>query len=539
METHLQGERPAAVVSVEKCKRLARVIKAQRAPRWPSPPRRELPAKPVCDRVIDCYLQSTESIHRILHIPSFMQEYESIWMPDAKPDPGFMVQLKLVLAIGSTGYDDAFSLRTSAVHWVYEAQTWLCEPEFKSRLTIQSIQVNILLLIARRSINIGATLVWLSAGELLRTAMHMGFNKDPSGPPMRSTYTCEMRRRLWHTVLEISLQTSLDSGGSPLIGVEDYDTKCPGNFNDEDLLVEAISPKPDDEHTDTTVARARWHSLPVRLAILKYLNDFGSKAVYKETLRLDKELRAAQKTMGRALQVSRSRAGHTSFDVGSTMANFLLATYSFALHTPFLATAFREPTHAFSRMALLDNSLKLWPLMCPSSALAAQTGSGAANTSDIWRRLTVCDQRIFYVAVKHVTVAVLLELREQFEGADGLGAAPLAADLLNILQESKTWTLEGIKVGETNIKGYMASCMAALYVEALKRGLKKDEMAKFLVQATGDAVDTCLPLLENMLRLERGEDSHGDGQDDPETPLDSINWDDIWVRLYSLFQYMP
>lgn len=538
METHLQGERPAAIVSLEKCKRIARVIKIQRAPSWPSPPRRELPDKSVCDKVIDCYLQSTESVHRILHILSFMQEYESIWMPDAKPDPGFMVQLKLVLAIGSTGYDDAFSLRTSAVHWVYEAQTWLCEPEFKSRLTIQSIQVNILLLIARRSINIGGTLVWLSAGELLRTAMHMGFNKDPSGPSMRSTYTCEMHRRLWHTVLEIVLQTSLDSGGSPLISVGDYDTQCPGNFNDEDLLVRTISPRQYDEYTETTVARARWHSLSVRLAILKYLNDFGSKAVYKETLRLDKELRAAQKTMNRILQASRSRAGHISFDVGSTMANFLLATYIFALHTPFLATAFREPTHAFSRMALLDNSLKLWPLLCPSSALAAQTGSSAANTSNIWRRLTFCDQRIFHVAVKHVTVTVLLEVREQFQEADGLGAAPLGVDLLKILQESKTWTLEGIKVGETNIKGYMASCMAASYVEALKRGLQKDEMANFLVQATGDAVDTCLPLLENMLRLERGEDSHGEGQDVPETPLDGINWDDIWVSPYSLFPYM-
>ena len=530
METQLQGERPAAVVSVEKCKRLARVIKIQRAPGWPSPPRRELPEKAVCDRLIDSYLQTTESIHRILHIPSFMQEYESIWMPNAKPDPGFLIQLKLVLAVGSTAYDDAFSLRTSAVHWVYEAQTWLCEPEFKSRLTIQSIQVNILLLIARKSINIGGTLVWLSAGDLLRTAIYMGLNKDPSGPPTRSTYTTEMQRRLWHTVLEIILQTSLDSGGSPLISLGDYDTRCPQNFNDEDLLVGVTTPRPDEEYTQTTVARARWHALPVRLAILKYLNDFGSKAIYSETLRLDKELRAAQKTMNRYFEATRLHAGHSIFDVGSTMANYLLATYIFALHTPFLATAFREPTHAFSRMALVDNSLKLWPLVCPSSALAAQTGSNGASTNDIWRRLTFCDQRIFYVTVKHVTVAVLLELRQQFQDREGLGAASFGPDLLGILHESKTWTLEGIKVGETNIKGYLASCVAASHAEALKRGLQTEEMAKVLVQATGDAAETCLPYLETMLRLEKGEASNDSGHDVVQTPLESIDWNDIWVR---------
>ena len=490
----------------------------------------ELPTKAVCDRLVDCYLQTTESIHRILHIPSFMQEYESIWMPNAKPDPGFLVQLKLVLAVGSTGYDDAFSLRTSAVHWVYEAQTWLCEPEFKSRLTIRSLQVNILLLIARKSVNIGGTLIWLSAGELLRTAIYMGLNKDPSGPPTKSTYICEMHRRLWHTVLEIVLQTSLDSGGPPLIGLADYDTQCPQNFNDEDLLVGATTPRLDEEYTQMTVARARWHTLPVRLAILKYLNDFGSKAVYSETLKLDKELREAQKTMSRSLEASRLRAGHTSFNVGSTMANFLLATYIFALHTPFLATAFQEPTHAFSRMALVDNSLKLWPLVYPSSALAAQSGSNGALTNDIWRRLTFCDQRIFYVTLKHVTVAVLLELKQQFQDGEGLGAAPYGPDLLGILHEGQTWTLEGIKVGETNIKGYLASCVVASHAEGLKRGLRAEEMGKSLVLATKDAADTCLPFLEEMLRLEKGEDSNDGAHDFAETPMESIDWDGIWVR---------
>lgn len=45
----------------------------------------------------------------------------------------------------------------------------------------------------------------------------------------------EMRRRVWATILEINLQSSIDAGGPPLLSLADYDTAPPANLNDEDL----------------------------------------------------------------------------------------------------------------------------------------------------------------------------------------------------------------------------------------------------------------------------------------------------------------
>lgn len=159
---------------MQKCKALAKIIKSRRAPSWPCPPTVDLPRKDIADGLVDCYLRTIESVYRILHVPTFKKDYETVWALDGTPDPAFMVQLKLVLAIGATTYDESFSLRASAIRWVYEAQTWISEPEFKARLNLQFLQTNILLLLAREATNVGGSMVWISAGSLLRSAIYMG-----------------------------------------------------------------------------------------------------------------------------------------------------------------------------------------------------------------------------------------------------------------------------------------------------------------------------------------------------------------------------
>src|SRR5688572_7801408 len=110
---------------MQSCKHLAKIIKSRRAPPWPSPPTADLPSKDVADKLVDGYLRTTETLYRILHVPTFMAEYEAVWASDSEPDTAFLVLLRLILAIGATIYDENFSLRGPAIKWVYEAQTWL------------------------------------------------------------------------------------------------------------------------------------------------------------------------------------------------------------------------------------------------------------------------------------------------------------------------------------------------------------------------------------------------------------------------------
>lgn len=319
MELQMRDEKSPALSRIERCKNLARVLKNQRAPPGgrPFPPINELPDKSVCNALIDPYIHTTASLYRIPHIPSFKQRYESIWQPESTPTPGFLTQLKLVLAIGAVAHDDTYSPRSPAVRWVCEAQTYLSEPEFKLRLTSQSLQILILLLFARQMTNIGGSVVWILAGELLRTAMDMGLNRDAGAWPRTSRIACEMQRKLWSTVLESVLQTSMDSGGPPLISMTDFDTLSPRNIWDDQLPVEDSPVVADRDYTATSVARALRSMFATRLATVKHLNDLDVKRIYEEAIKLDKELRACHKAMARTLEAIRSPAHPASFDTGS------------------------------------------------------------------------------------------------------------------------------------------------------------------------------------------------------------------------------
>jgi len=60
--------------------------------------------------------------------------------------------------------------------------------------------------------------------------MQMGFHRDPANlKPALDLFPTELRRRLWNTILEITIQTSLDIGGAPLLSLSDFDTLPPSN----------------------------------------------------------------------------------------------------------------------------------------------------------------------------------------------------------------------------------------------------------------------------------------------------------------------
>jgi hypothetical protein len=485
---------------IQRCKSLAKIIKSQRTPLWPSPPTADLPPKDVADELVDCYLRTIETIYRILHVPTFRRDYEALWMSGTQPDNAFLVQLKLVLAIGATTYDEQFSLRASAIRWVYEAQTWLAEPKFKSRLSIKSLQTNLLLLFAQELADVTGDSIWISAGAQLRKAMYMGLHIDPAHLPNTVTFATEMRRRLWNTILEVTLQSSLTSGGPPLVSLNDFDTEPPGNFDDEQLVAEDPVPKPEEDFTQMSIAIALRKTFPLRLAVTKFLNDLDSHGTYEETLRLDAELRASYKVLYRTLQGCKARTGPSPSRFEVRVVDYLLHRYLSSLHVTFFGPALHEIAYAFSRKVVVDTSLKIWCAAYPSSSIvSAQSRSDTASSDrDDLARLTACGSGFFRTVAMQAALLIAVELRTQLQEEECLGPVTLRPDLLCVLDDAKTWCLECIEAGETNIKGYLLMCVVAAQIEGLIGGLEKDELGKLLVKAAEDAVERCLPMLEKM-----------------------------------------
>ncbi|KAF1948367.1 hypothetical protein CC80DRAFT_585101 [Byssothecium circinans] len=496
VEEYARDDSASVVTGLQRCKHFARQIKTQRTPQWPCTPTPELPPKAIADELLECYLRTSESLYRVLHVPSFLSQYETVWIDNAASDPTFLVLLKLVLAIGAASYNDTFTLRPSAIRWVYEAEAWLANPTLKHRLGLQYFQIYCLLVLARESTAVGEDLVWISTGGLFRAAVHMGLHRDPAHFPPRSHFANEMHRRIWNTIIELCLQASLNHGGPPLMSLADFDTNPPSNFNDDQLTEKHALPRPESQHTQASIAIALRKTYPIRLAITKFLNCIGTASSYDETLRLDAEFRQSYKGLRSAFQGFNCTSDRTASQVALRLADVILQRYLTALHMPFYGSALNDSAHAYSRKVALDASLKVWYAMNPLSDAMHSEGP---LEEGILGRLCICASGFLRISVLQALLLASVELRQQVKDDDGFGPVPLRRDLLAIVQDGKTWHLKCVEAGETNIKGYIFAVLLCANIEGLMKGLERPELAAFLISHAHEAELQCFEILKNML----------------------------------------
>ncbi|KAL3456762.1 hypothetical protein BJX64DRAFT_296384 [Aspergillus heterothallicus] len=498
-------------VGIEKCKSLARHIKALQTPSHPLQPA-ALPSRQVADMLLTNYLRQTESIYRIIHIPSFIWQYDQLWAggpttqpynhadPRSESETPFLVQLKLILALGAVTYDETFSLRTSAIHWIHEAQEWMSGPKYKSRLNIHSLQTSLLLLLAQERVGVIGDLPWVSAGAVLRKAMHMGLHRDPINISHKTTTAA--------TPVSVEMHPSLTSGGAPLLSLTDFDTLPPANFDDEQLELPNLVPKLDGELTQTLVAIELRRTFPQRLAVVKFLNDIAPTGSYEDMLRLDVQLRAACRRLSVALRgCSRLVGCPPSFEYEVKAADLLMNRYISALHVPYFAPSLQVPvpgpgagvTYAFSRKTVIDCALKIWR-------------AATYTENDPLPRLVTCSAGFYPSIAIHAAFLVAVELRTQFREDEGVCLPPLRPDLLAVLEEARAWCLRVIRAGETNVKGYLLVTLVAAHVDGFIMGFTHGEegMAGLLVRYVERVGDVCVPILEGLIAELQGESAGGE-----------------------------
>lgn len=306
------------------------------------------------------------------------------------------------------------------MRWVYEARIWQLQPSEKSRINLSGLQVSCLLHVARDICGVGSDLTWASAGTLMRMALYTGMHRDPDHLPKMSLLAAEIRRRLWATILEILTQSSMESGGPPLISMDDFDTKPPGNYNDEDLLGEnestqPPSPQPLTTFTDTSIQLAILNSIKVRLYIASYLNEFRSVPSYDKTLSLNADLMSASRGLDALLRVYQSQQpGPSSFQLCA--AEHIIQRYFLALHFPWLGFAKNDPRYYFSRKMCVEIALRNQKEGQVHGFFALSSARGNNNTaSDDFGRLLVCASGGFRYIGTQCLLALLLELLWELE----------------------------------------------------------------------------------------------------------------------------
>ncbi|KAF2821649.1 hypothetical protein CC86DRAFT_426013 [Ophiobolus disseminans] len=257
-----------------------------------------LPPKPYCDRLVSIYCNNFERTMRVLHVPTFMRQYEQLWkhnISEPCDPPSIIPQLTIVLTM-AYHMEDAGDFIKDQNHRSYLkttandlVQAWLDELSRKQRTELATLQCEVLLLLSRSLRGMHPERLWSSAGALVRSAMVMGLHLDPSAITGFAPFQAEMRRRLWATILEIDLQASMATGMPTVFPTIDLFPLEPSNLNDLDFdETMATLPKshPLATYTDNIYQVLLASSLPQRLAALSVIQGSTpdlKKAIYHGT----------------------------------------------------------------------------------------------------------------------------------------------------------------------------------------------------------------------------------------------------------------
>ncbi|OAG06529.1 uncharacterized protein CC84DRAFT_1259701 [Paraphaeosphaeria sporulosa] len=503
-------------VTIAECKRIARAIKASRImqPSILADVQAYIPSRHICDQLVQGYFRTFEGVFRILHVPSFMKEYQTFWTDPAAAAPSVLLKILLVCAIGVVFYNgpEQPRLRADCTKWLQAAESWLSAPHAKSRFNMAGTQINILILLAREVCAVDGDLVWVPGGRLLRGAMHLGLHRDPSHIGKMSVFHAEMRRRLWATILEMTVQSSLDMGMPPMISPDDYDTLPPSNVNDEELTevgTVPLQPKPLKEFTQCSMQIAFYETLPLRLEICRLINSLRFTLSYDEALKLGAEMLASCREKLIFLQsFVGSSSPHAPNIFQVKLFDTLTRRFFLCLHRPFYVRSAHDPKFYYSRKVCLDASLMI----------ARPTANPAeGDEEDDWARLTYRCVGFIKSCFLHSLSTIYFELTSRLEDdQDTLLTAPIAISpaashpqvplelqpYYNALVFARFATEKRLRNGDANGKGYIWFCAALARVDAL---LARNDPALAVLAASKKGVHDTAVLMKEAYFAEFGE----------------------------------
>ena len=319
-----------------------------------------IPERTTTDRLIKQYVDTFETTFRVLHIPSFMRQYESFWSHPDDAVPEFLVILLLVVA---TVYcvspsEEKFSGRSSvsrekAIRMINSCDLWL-KAQSQKHATFATYQVHILIFLARRMNCVKIKREWAAAGNLLRIAQAAGFHREPTYLNTKiSVFDQEMRRRLWATILEIELQMSIDRGMPSAVMPEGWDCRAPSNINDEDFETtskELPNPKSLAKYTRTSFLTIGQQSAGLRIELLARINSIRSNMQFEEVLAYDAKIRQ----MLDDLPDWNVGAIVEAAQFARTLTRLQLSEFLVLIHQPFATQTLSQARYFYSRASTRD-----------------------------------------------------------------------------------------------------------------------------------------------------------------------------------------
>ncbi|CAK7197508.1 hypothetical protein SEUCBS139899_000155 [Sporothrix eucalyptigena] len=297
-----------------------------------------LPRRDVCERLVRAYVNVSEGLYRVIHVPTFLQEFDAYWangvtgsvgsgmgatnigaraggpsggggtagggvVPGQGVTEDFLPRLLCMLCIGGRFETESKGLaydRSDGVHIPTACalvRSWLDGLRGKPSVDVITLQTEVLLLHASRMIQPRSQRIWTELGIISRLAMAMGLHRDPSEfAPDITPFQGECRRKLWFTIMDMDLHVSLASGLPSALRPGEFTCRPPRNLDDNDLYLEmpSLPPgKPMDQYTEAQMQLFAANTLPLRMRASDLLCNIDSLTDYWEVMDVGGDLEKA------------------------------------------------------------------------------------------------------------------------------------------------------------------------------------------------------------------------------------------------------
>ncbi|KAF6237152.1 hypothetical protein HO173_004620 [Letharia columbiana] len=268
-----------------------------------------LPQKKVADQLVQIYVENLESTYRVLHLPTFWEEYSSFWKAPQEGRPAFAALLLLILAStycvkekdSSMFRGDSSVGRETAIMWIRTCDSWL-QSQSQKHTNMTVFQIHCLSFVAKQMNSIKRKRTWTSAGNLMRLALSNGLHRDANIINLRhatpsskkvSAFDQEMRRRIWATISELELQAAFDRGMPAMLRDLVEDCGPPLNLDDEEFDPSAEQlpgPRPVSQYTRSTFQHLSRLSWSLRLELVSVINGPHPQMAYEDVLLYDRKI---------------------------------------------------------------------------------------------------------------------------------------------------------------------------------------------------------------------------------------------------------
>ena len=471
-----------------------------------------IPERRIADQLVQHYFDTFDSTYRILHVPTFLKQYSDYWAKTQPTDMAFVAQLLAVMAAGSVFYtssqpDDLAAYQRPAMKWVMAVQSYVSCTFVSPDIDLRMLQIQCLLLVARLGVASDGDVAWASSGSLIRSVVTMGLHRDPTRFRKKARpFWCEMRRRLWTTIVELDLKISLDRGVPPSVDLDECDCDAPSNWDDFEMFEEMeTNPTPPSTatYTQNFYQNLLAKTLPLRYRIARKINTLRFDLSYDNALRMGEELLQSIQTASSLFEDNAATidpADAAKHRFAQSLHMFTMRKFLLALHRPYSLSVVRLPKCSYSRKICLEGSLEILSLMelplDPDSITyphITQLGNGMFRDETFHAAITVC-------------VELSLQAQEMGHSMDPMMNGMNSSVLMSMVQSQQNVMLRAVertmddfgrRIGPGG-KGCKSYFFVAIILASVKSRIKGEDPLTEVEDTSRKAVRVCRTILNNI-----------------------------------------